>query len=50
VLGKTSLSMLLSVLRLRLIYSPFHALLGWLRPVEKWVYKKLKSPPPLPRR
>lgn len=49
VLGKTSLSMLLSVLRLRLIYSPFHPLLGWLRPVEKWIYKRLKQPAPLPR-
>jgi len=49
VLGKTSLSMLLSVLRLRLIYSPLHPLLGWLRPVEKLIYGWLKSPAPLPR-
>ena len=51
VLGKTSLSMLLSVIRLRLIYSPFHPLLGFLRPVERWVYERLiKSTAPLPRK
>lgn len=51
VLGKASLSMLLSVIRLRLIYSPFHSLLGFLRPLERWVYEKLiKSTAPLPRK
>ena len=50
VLGRTSLSMLLSIIRLRLIYSPFHPLLGWLRPVEAWIYKKLRSQAPLPRK
>ncbi len=49
VLGRTSLSMLLSALRLRVIYSPFHSLLGWLRPLEIVVYKWLRSPAPLPR-
>ena len=49
VLGRTSLTMLLSVIRLRLVYSPFYGLLGPLRPVETWIYKKLKAPPPLPR-
>ena len=49
VLGKTSLTMLLSVIRLRLIYSPIYRLLRPLRPLETWIYKKLKAPPPLPR-
>lgn len=47
-LGKTSLVMLLSVIRLRLVYSPFYRLLKPLRPLEGWVYKKLSAPPPLP--
>ena len=46
VLGRTSLSMLLSVLRLRLIYSPFYGVLRLLRPVETWIYKKLRAPLP----
>jgi hypothetical protein len=32
VLGRTSLTMLLSVIQLRVIYSPFRPVLGWLRP------------------
>lgn len=48
VLGKTSLTMLLSVLRLRLVYSPLYQLLKPLRPIETWIYIKLKAPPPLP--
>ncbi len=48
VLGKTSLTMLLSVIRLRLIYSPFYKLLRPLSPLETWIYHKLKAPPPLP--
>lgn len=47
-LGKTSLTMLLSVIRLRVIYSPFRKWLRPLRPLEAWVYKTLKAPPPLP--
>ncbi len=47
-LGKTSLSMLLSTIRVRLIYSPFYRLLRFLRPVETWIYAKLKAPPPRP--
>ena len=47
VLGKTSLTMLLSVIRVRLIYSPFYKLLRPLRPLETWIYLKLKAPPPL---
>ncbi len=48
-LGKTSLTMLLSVIRLRIIYSPLHPLLRGLRPLEAWIYKKLlHAPPPRP--
>ena len=50
-LGKTSLTMLLSVLRLRVIYSPLRPLLRWLRPVEAWIYQQLlHAPPPRPGR
>jgi glycosyltransferase involved in cell wall biosynthesis len=44
VLGRTSLTMLLSVLRLRLVHSPFQVLRRPFRPLEAWVYKKLKAP------
>jgi glycosyltransferase involved in cell wall biosynthesis len=47
VLGRSSLTMLLSVVRVRLIYSPFYKLLRPLRPLETWVYKKLRAPQPL---
>ena len=47
-LGKTSLTMLLSVIRLRWIYSPFSFLRGVLRPVENMIYRKLNAPPPAP--
>ncbi len=46
VLGRTSLTMLLSVIRLRLVYSWFRPVLVPLRPVETWIYLKLKAPPP----
>jgi glycosyltransferase involved in cell wall biosynthesis len=46
VLGRTSLTMLLSVIRLRLVYSPFRPLLLWARPLETWIYLKLRQPPP----
>ena len=46
-LGRSSLTMLLSVIRVRLIYSPFYKLLRPLRPLEAWVYKKLRAPLPL---
>ena len=49
VLGKTSLTMLLSAIRLRLVYSPFYKMLRPLRPIETWLYLKLKAPPPRPR-
>ncbi|MDB6028552.1 MAG: hypothetical protein JWM68_4775 [Verrucomicrobiales bacterium] len=48
-LGRTSLTMLLSVIRLRLIYSPFYKWLRPLRPLEGWVYRKLRAPQPLSR-
>ena len=47
-LGRTSLTMFLSTLRIRLIYSPFYAWLRPLRPLETWIYKKLRAPQPLP--
>lgn len=46
VLGKTSLTMLLSVIRVRLIYSPFYVLLRPLRPLETWLYLRLRAPLP----
>ena len=45
-LGKTSLTMLLSVIRLRLIYSPIYPWLGPFRPLERWLYVKLRAPLP----
>jgi glycosyltransferase involved in cell wall biosynthesis len=49
-LFRSSLTMLLSVIRIRLIYWPWiYALLRPLRPLEGWVYKKLRVPRPLPR-
>jgi glycosyltransferase involved in cell wall biosynthesis len=48
-LGHTSLVMFLSVVRIRLIYSPWlYRLLRPLRPLEGWVYRKLRAPQPLP--
>ena len=47
-LGRTSLTMFLSVLRIRLIYSPLYKWLRPLRPLEAWIYKKLHQPQPLP--
>ncbi len=48
-LMRTSLVMFLSVVRLRLVYSPVYKLLRPLRPLETWLYRKLKAPPPRPR-
>ncbi|MCX7871807.1 MAG: glycosyltransferase [Verrucomicrobiae bacterium] len=45
-LFRTSLVMLLSVIRLRLIYSPFYKYLTPLRPLEVWIYTKLRAPIP----
>ncbi|MGB7770213.1 MAG: glycosyltransferase [Verrucomicrobiia bacterium] len=47
VLGRTSLTMFLSALRIRLIYSPFYKWLRPLRPLEGWIYRKLRAPQPL---
>ena len=47
-LFRTSLVMFLSIVRIRLIYSPFYNWLRPLRPLEGWVYRKLQSPQPLP--
>lgn len=46
---RVSLTMFLSVVRLRLVHSPFY---GWLKPLqlkplEAWVYRKLRAPAPL---
>ena len=46
-LFRSSLTMFLSALRVRLIYSPFYKWLTPLRPLEVWVYKKLRAPRPL---
>jgi glycosyltransferase involved in cell wall biosynthesis len=48
-LFRSSLTMFLSVVRIRLIYSPFYKWLRPLRPLEGWVYTKLRAPQPLPR-
>ena len=47
-LGPTSLTMFLSVIRIRLIYWPWlYQLLRPLKPVEVWIYRKLRQPVPL---
>ncbi len=43
---RSSLTMFLSVVRLRLIYSPFYHWLRPFRPLEVWVYGKLRAPAP----
>ena len=49
-LFRQSFTMFLSVLRIRLIYWPWlYEQLRFLRPLEGWIYKKLRQPPPLPR-
>jgi glycosyltransferase involved in cell wall biosynthesis len=45
-LFRSCLTMGLSTLRVRLVYSPFHAWLRPLRPLEGWIYKKLRQPAP----
>jgi glycosyltransferase involved in cell wall biosynthesis len=46
-LFRSSLTMFLSVVRVRLIYSPFYRWLRPLRPLETWIYTKLRAPKPL---
>jgi glycosyltransferase involved in cell wall biosynthesis len=48
-LFRSSLAMFLSVVRVRLIYSPFYNLMRPLRPLEAWIYTALRAPQPLPR-
>jgi len=43
---RTSLTMFLSTFRVRLIYSPFYEWMRPLRPLEYWVYSKLRAPVP----
>jgi glycosyltransferase involved in cell wall biosynthesis len=45
-LFRTSLVMFLSALRVRLIYSPIYQWLTPLRPLENWLYRKLRAPAP----
>lgn len=45
---RSSLVMFMSVVRVRLIYSPFYKWLRPLRPLETWAYQKLSAPPPRP--
>ncbi len=45
---RSSLVMFLSVVRLRLVYSPVYRWLAPLRPLESWIYGKLRAPAPLP--
>jgi glycosyltransferase involved in cell wall biosynthesis len=47
-LFRTSLTMFLSALRIRLIYTPLYKWLRPLRPLEGWIYTKLRAPQPLP--
>jgi len=45
---RSSWVMFLSVVRLRLIYTPLYRWLRPLRPLEIWIYQKLKQPAPRP--
>lgn len=45
-LGKSSIAWVLSLLRLRIFYSPFYPIFRMFRPLESWVYRVLSSPPP----
>src|SRR3989449_5096606 len=49
-LFRASLTMFLSVVRIWLIYSPFYRWLRPLRPLEGWIYAKLRAPRPRPGR
>jgi dolichyl-phosphate beta-glucosyltransferase len=43
-LFRSSLTMLLSVIRLRLVYSPLLPYMLYFRPLEAWIYQKLRAP------
>ena len=45
-LFRTSLTMGLSAIRVRLIYTPLYGWLRPLRPIESWIYRKLRQPEP----
>jgi len=45
-LFRASLTMFLSVVRVRLIYTRLYKWLGPLRPLEAWLYRKLRAPQP----
>jgi dolichol-phosphate mannosyltransferase len=47
-LFRGSLTMLLSVIRVRWIYSPFKGLRPFFAPLENWLYRKLRAPAPKP--
>jgi glycosyltransferase involved in cell wall biosynthesis len=47
-LFRTSLTMFLSVVRVRWIYSPLKWLRPFFAPVETWLYRKLRAPAPIP--
>ncbi|HWX19935.1 MAG TPA: glycosyltransferase [Candidatus Binatia bacterium] len=47
-LFRTSLTMFLSAFRIWLIYSPLYPWLRPLRPLEAWIYRKLRQPQPRP--
>ena len=47
-LFRSSLTMFLSTFRVWLVYSRFYPWLRPLRPLEGWIYKKLRAPLPLP--
>ncbi len=47
-LFRTSLTMFLSAVRIRLIYSRYYSWLRPFKPLEIWIYKKLRAPLPLP--
>ncbi|MCP5523520.1 MAG: glycosyltransferase [Verrucomicrobiales bacterium] len=46
-LSKAAVAWFLSVVRLRLVYSPFYRWLAPVRPLEVWLYRRLGAPPPL---
>jgi glycosyltransferase involved in cell wall biosynthesis len=48
-LFRSSMTMLMSVIRLRLVYSPLRPCLRWLRPIETVLYRKLRQPAPRAR-